>query len=220
MGHSQSIPEEAQLIEFGPLLRIVKTGDVILFSGRGFYSSIIRFGGLGKNWSHVGVIIKDEKGVAYVIESNPPIEGLLDIITGSEKKSGPRMSKLSDRIKGYDGYFIAIRYLENEGPKLARNRLRESLVTFVRSRPRTSKYDYNVTHFWGAAMQSNVDDSENYYCTKFAAGALMKAGILAETKPCENFTLDDFSSLGQLCMKGSWYYEEEVYLELPIKSLV
>lgn len=220
MGQSQSIPSDAYLIQFGELLRNVRTGDVILFSGRGFFSSIIRFGGIGRNWSHVGVIVVNVKGVPYVIESNPPIEGLTDIVTKTWNKSGPRMSKLSDRLRGYDGHFIAIRYLEYEAKILNRNRLRESLIKFVKSRPRSSKYDYNLTHFWGASMQNNVDESENYYCTKFAAGALIESGILTETKPCGNFTLDDFSSLGQLFTKGSWYYEEEKYLELPIKPIV
>ena len=216
MGQAYSIPPGATVLDFARFLGNVRTGDVILFSGRGFFSSFIRCGSLGKNWSHVGVVVveTDASGTRtpFLIDSNTPV-GLHDFASGRDDKSGPQMVNLAQRIIQYDGYFVAARYLD---PSVESEELREawraSLVSYVKSLPVSAKYDTNPADFWGASMRANVDGTPNYYCTEFAAAALQHAGIIEAPIPCENYTLDDFRF--RIPTRAGLRYGEPAYLEL------
>lgn len=223
MGCGSSLPPDARMITYHSLLSTVNTGDLLLFSGKGMLSGLIRFGSLGFNWSHVGIIIvmSDERGqrIPYVIESNPPT-GFRDMITGRFDKSGPQMINLADRLRSYEGHFVALRSLTqmNQSPILDTVRIdyQRKLLEFIRRQPPDSKYDYNPIVFWGALSRSNTDSSRDYFCTEFAAAGLLYAKILQPAQPCENFTLDDFSSIGYLPTWGYLSYSRELYLQLPV----
>ena len=216
MGQAYSVPPGAETLDFATFLSSVRTGDVIMFSGKGFFSSFVRCGSIGKNWSHVGVVVVGEgRGgarVPYLIDSNTPV-GLHDYATGRDDKSGPQMVILAERIIQYKGYFVAVRYLdpEVEIPTM-REGLRASLDSYVKSLPATAKYDKNPADFWGAAMRANVEGSPNYYCTEFAAAALQHAGVIRSAAPCENYTLDDFRF--RIPTVPGWKYGSPVYLRL------
>lgn len=222
MGCGASLPPDARTIQYGELLANVNTGDILLYSGKGISSAIIRCGSLGLNWSHTGIIIvqMDKYGqrVPYVIESNPPT-GLRDVVTGRIDKSGPQMVNLADRLRSYNGFFIAWRPLvNNHNADPGRTFYTKRLLEFVRKQQPHTKYDYNPIDFWGVISRSNTDSSRDYFCTEFAAAALVYAQILQLSQPCENYSLDDFSSIGYLPTFPTVSYDREMYLQLPIKT--
>ena len=86
MGSSPSIPEgAAEFEDTEALLKAAKTGDVLLFCGRGFFSSIVRFGSVGRiGWSHSAVVVTGKTATGgkavWLVESNPPLP-MTDLIT-------------------------------------------------------------------------------------------------------------------------------------------
>lgn len=114
------------------------TGDIVLFSGHGAESYIIRCFGISA-WSHVGIVIKadpgavDENGGLFLWHSPSglfPAEDVLSVQRRKhekkenpfinpddltpKKKSGPQLNRLHDIVNGYVGT-LAIRQLVANG---------------------------------------------------------------------------------------------------------
>lgn len=224
MGSSPSIPEgAAEFEDTEALLKAAKTGDVLLFCGRGFFSSIVRFGSVGRiGWSHSAVVVTGKTATGgkavWLVESNPPLP-MTDLITRTVGKDGPQMLNLRQRLATYDGFFVGLRKLKFKAlldPDIESSERTEwgkrlKAATMIVS---SSTYEYDPTKFWGAATRTNVDTPGSFFCTEFSAYALSVAGILKKTQPFEDFTLDDFASPRALVPTIGLRFDPPIYAKL------
>lgn len=197
MGCFPSIPEGAPIFRsLTDLEDTVETGDVILFSGHGPASSFLRFASLENKWSHTGVVVVTNTPhgpVKWIAESNLPLP-LKDEISKTKQKDGPQLVRLRRRIETYDGFFVAVRRIvPRTKDETVEKKRRESILAFLEEVSHAI-YERDPIKFVGAAYRRNVDNSNAFYCTEFAAEALWRMGILdkAPSRQFENFTLDDF----------------------------
>ena len=114
--------------EFHTLKRYLRTGDPILFSGRGAISTCIELWSESE-WSHIGVVflpteadilwiysqpnpptLRMQANRPYLFESNLSEEELPNILTGVPK-SGCRLVDLEDKIENYHGNEFAVRFV-------------------------------------------------------------------------------------------------------------
>lgn len=96
--------------KYSEIKNSLNTGDLVLFSGSGFYSNVVKFSTCS-NWSHIGVIIRcrhrnnseGKKSTLYLLHSSLQVMKYpcIDIISGQEK-SGPQLNRLIDVIRTYD----------------------------------------------------------------------------------------------------------------------
>jgi hypothetical protein len=79
----------------------MKTGDLLLWSGKGDVSNIIKFG-TGSEFSHVGKVVRSDERDAVLLWESTTLSNVRDIETGRYTK-GVQLVSLSDRLARYDG---------------------------------------------------------------------------------------------------------------------
>lgn len=175
----------------------LKTGDILLFSGKGGISEGIKFFTLSK-WSHVGMIYRfddprDAKGTIFCWESTT-LSDLKDADTGKLSKGVQRV-ELSERLERCFamGYEITVRPLSEP---LSDDMIR-TLNDFrheVSGRP----YEKDKIELLKAAYDwifgDNKEDLSSLFCSELVAEAYQRMGLLTEKTPSNEYTPKDFSS--------------------------
>ena len=87
----------------------LKTGDLVLFSGKGGISAGIKWATLSR-WSHIGMIVVFAEYDFVTVWESTTLSSLVDLDTKVPRK-GVQLVPLSSRIEGYDGE-VAVRQLE------------------------------------------------------------------------------------------------------------
>lgn len=175
----------------------LKTGDIILFSGKGGISYGIKFFTLSK-WSHVGMVYKiedplDAKGSVFCWESTL-LTDLNDADTG-KLTMGVQRIELSERLERCfaSGYEISIRPLSNpltDDMVRALNDFRHE----VSGRP----YEKDKIELLNAAYDGlfgeNKEDLSSLFCSELVAEAYQRMKLLTEKTPSNEYTPKDFST--------------------------
>ena len=90
----------------------LKTGDIVIFSGKSAISNFIKLFSGGK-WSHVGMVLRvKELDDAVLLWESTTLSNVVDVETQSAAK-GVQLVPMSQRVASYDGE-IAVRAL-NKG---------------------------------------------------------------------------------------------------------
>ena len=85
-------------------LSMLQTGDVLLFSGNGLSSDVIRWF-TGSSWTHVGMIVRlDDVDEPLLLESNRGSESI-DLFSG-EALAGVSLVPLARKLMDYDGDIV------------------------------------------------------------------------------------------------------------------
>ena len=87
----------------------LKTGDIVLFSGKGGISHAIKLT-TNSMWSHVGMVLRLPRSQAVFLWESTTLTNLKDAIDG-RVKHGVQLVLLSDRLRTYDGE-VSIRRLQ------------------------------------------------------------------------------------------------------------
>ncbi|MDO9175199.1 MAG: hypothetical protein Q7V62_10375, partial [Actinomycetota bacterium] len=91
------------------LLARVESGDLVLFSGRGFVSGAIRVFTRSR-WSHVGMVVRDPSSGEVLLLESTVTEESADVALGRPVR-GVQVVRLVEKLAVYDGS-IALRRLE------------------------------------------------------------------------------------------------------------
>lgn len=189
----------------------LKTGDIVLFSGKGGISAGVKWATLSR-WSHVGMILKLPEYDFVTVWESTTLSSLVDLDTQVPRK-GVQLVPLSARIKDYDGE-IAVRQLD--GVTFEDSDIQEliKLRHEVAGRP----YEKNVIELIKAAYDGplgrNTEDLTSLFCSELVAEAYQRLGLLSEDKPSNEYTPCDFSEKKKeklKLLKGS--LGEEIYMK-------
>lgn len=164
----------------------LKTGDVVLFSGKGFVSRMIQLFTWSK-YSHVGLVV-ERLGKLYVWESTT-LSNLPDIFTG-EKTTGVQTVNLFDRIHTYDGE-IAYRGLKQPLTR-AQKRVYKAFRDKVRGRP----YEKSKVQLARSAvdlLSGQKEDLSSLFCSEMNAEAYQVLELVTEDKSSSEYTPADFA---------------------------
>lgn len=168
----------------------LKTGDIVLFSGRAWLSRIIQIG-TRSPWSHIGIVVRFTDPFDFVAlwES--------DITLG-----GVQLTNLSARVKSYKGN-VAIRHLE--GVTLGNDEIK--ILHNVREELKLRPYQVNKFEMiravydkglWLAKAQKK--DISSLFCSELTAETLQRIGILNPNLSSNEFTPGDFDESAKLKM--------------------
>ena len=188
----------------------LKTGDIVLFSGKGGISAGVKWATLSR-WSHVGMILVLPEYDFVTIWESTTLSSLVDLDTKVPRK-GVQLVPLSARIKDYDGE-IAVRQLngvffeDNDIKKLMQ--LRHELA----GRPYEEHIIELIKAAYDGPLGRNTEDLTSLFCSELVAEAYQRLGLLSEDPPSNEYTPYDFSekNMELKLIKGS--LGEEIFMK-------
>lgn len=193
----------------------LKTGDILLFSGKGGISEGIKFFTVSK-WSHVGMVYRfddprDAKGSVFCWESTT-LSNLEDADTGKLTKGVQRV-ELSERLERCfaGGYEICVRPLSSP---LTNDMIRK-LNDFrhdVSGRPYEKDKIELLKAAYDGIFGANKEDLSSLFCSELVAEAYQRIGLLTEKTPSNEYTPKDFSSEKSISLElgYSFLYETAI----------
>lgn len=171
----------------------MKPGDVIAFGGKGDFSNIIKWA-TRSNVSHVGVIMQSV--MRSDTASNP--KGFFNQIIESTTLngfSGVSISRLSDRIRHYNGEMWWL-------PLSLASRKALDLRTFFNFCLHQKGKPYDISQAVKSALDAldkipfvgrlthNVEDFSRFFCSELVAAALEKGGVIKKINASEVTPID------------------------------
>jgi len=177
----------------------IKTGDLVLFSGKGGISEGIKLFTVSK-WSHVAMALRVPEWELVLVWESTTVSNLKDVVDGVAKR-GVQLVVLSDRIRTYKGE-VSIRHLRGidvNSDGHARDALR-ALRSEVRNRP----YEEDKLQLIRATLDGpfgigeNDADLSSLFCSELIAEAYQRMGLLPSEPPSNEYTPKDFSDKGSL----------------------
>lgn len=182
----------------------LKTGDTLLFSGRGPASLAIQIGTLCK-WSHVGLIIRDDLDIVMSWESTMLVNQ--PSLDSGIIESGVMLLDLGRRIREYNGE-IAVRRLQ--APLTV-----AEIATMMEMRHEFHQvpYEKNIIELIRAAYDgpfgANVEDLSSIFCSELWAAFYKRISLLPPKKPSNEYTPEDCSRENLNYILGSIDYLKE-----------
>ena len=168
----------------------LQTGDIVLFSGKGSISDIIKRVTACK-WSHVGMVLKSEDWDMALLWESTTLSNIADLESGVPRQ-GVQLVPLSARLASYDGE-VSIRALTT--PLISSQR--ETLKAF-RKEMTGRAYEEDKLELarsaydgWGGG---NREDLSSLFCSELVAEAFQRIGLLSEAIPSNEYTPKDFST--------------------------
>ncbi|MCC1496517.1 hypothetical protein [Alcanivorax sp. 1008] len=174
----------------------LQTGDVLLFSGKGLSSEVIRWF-TGSYWTHVGVIVRlDELDEPILLESNLG-PASVDLISG-EAQSGVSLVQVERKLSDYQGE-IAIRRRQGEPLTLRQRRLVRRLVKRLYRRPyRHYLWRQVIDRLPGVRRR----DYSAMFCSELVAELYRRLGWLPEDVRCGGFFPGHFAAESFVLQQG------------------
>lgn len=181
--------------DYSQIRSAVKPGDIIAFGGKGNFSELIKWA-TRATVSHVGIImqaqIKDVPGIGE--------DGYLNQIIESASlngKSGVTISRLSERVKTYNGEIWVLRLAADARKKLEPNQrtfydwcLNQENKPYDVPQALKSALDLMDKALGTASQTLNKEDFSSFFCSELAAGALEKATVLPPINASEVTPID------------------------------
>jgi hypothetical protein len=199
-------------IRFEEIASGLRTGDIVLFSGKGFASAGIKRI-LGCAWSHVGLVVHGAAGGGPLLLESTPCRDLVDVLTG-KRTGGVRLVGLSERLASFDGA-VAARWLD---PALAPAQIERlmGLVRQLHGRP----YERDVLELLLSVsdrVERRWEDFASLFCSELIAEVLQGIGLLDDVgqggRPSNEYTPRHFSSAHDLELKHGFAFGPEIRLD-------
>lgn len=174
------------------------TGDIILFSGKSFFSKFIEFF-TGSNYSHIGMIVKTPinftvprlKTGSFFWESG---EEPSQIEVPGDKVLGVQFTDLEKTVAEYDGD-IYIRQLEWNLAESYRHLILSKEHEKLHNLPYdASPADWLKTYF---GFSSNEQRQDSFFCSAFIGYLYCKLGLLPENTKWDLLEPGSFSESNQ-----------------------
>lgn len=172
----------------------LKTGDIVLFSGRGLASWLIQQATRSK-WSHVGMVVRLPEYDMVLLWESTLLSGVADV-EAKKILGGVQLTPLSARIASYQGD-VAVRRLNVE---LTMEDIEavHALRREIKGRP----YERDPVQFWrsaldvpGTQLAANArEDLSSVFCSEMVAAAFMRMKLLPDDAPSNEFTPRDFGT--------------------------
>ena len=205
-------------MKYSQIRNKLKTGDVILFSGKGGISDGIKFFSRSI-WSHVAIVykIKDKsigEDTLFCWESTT-LNNIKDAETGKLTKGVQRV-ELSERLEKCfaTGYKISIRQLSKPldiDMLKALNTFREE----VKGKPYEKSTIQLIKAAWDGLFSflDNKEDLSSLFCSELLAAAYQKMGLLGPEPPSNEYIPKDFSKASKLQLLHGYSLNKEIVIE-------
>ena len=198
------------MISYSIIRNELKTGDLVLYSARGAFSDVIKYGTLSK-FSHVGMVMRiPEYDFLTIWESTMPSN--IDNLESSPPRMGVQLVPLSDRVHKYSGD-IAVRQLK--GASLPTGTLLKLME--LRKQLRSKSYKHEKVQLLKSANDGpfghNHKDLSAIFCSELVAEAYQCLGLLTDEKSSNEYTPADFSEKKMRKLNGHFFLSDEMLVK-------
>ncbi|HWR82197.1 MAG TPA: hypothetical protein VN285_02735 [Candidatus Deferrimicrobium sp.] len=192
----------------------LKTGDVILFSGKGGVSDWIKLF-TSSAWSHIGMVLSLPDMDMVLLMESTTLSNLPDFETGRARK-GVQLVPLSERLRLYNGK-VAVRKLSKpitEGMAAALGKFRKRASRL----PYEKKVGQLIRAAWDGPLGGNKQNLSSVFCSEPVAESYQRMGSLPEPPkgwPSNEFTPRDFSTEARqpLNLLGKYELGDETWIK-------
>ncbi len=189
----------------------LKTGDLVLFSGKGGISDLIKLFSGGK-WSHVGMIVViPEFDNAVLLWESTTLSNVADVET-SLKVKGVQLVPLSQRVKTYGGE-VSVRQLSKPITDEMATSLAEARKALSRKPYERSECELLKAAWDGFLGDSKGEDLSSLFCSELIAEAYQAMELLPEHPaglPSNEYTPIDFSERRALKLLNGFSLGKEI----------
>lgn len=168
----------------------LKTGDIVLFSGKGAFSSTIKWF-TKSEFSHVGMVVVLEGYDSVMIWESTTLSNITDLDTGTLRQ-GVQLGYLSERIDKYDGE-IKIRKLSVKPSRAQIDKL-SKLRAKLKGKPYEKSKIELIKSAYDGVLGSNKEDISSLFCSELVAEAYYSMGLLSKPPASNEYTPADWSS--------------------------
>ncbi len=166
------------------------TGDIVLFSGKGRVSNVIKWASKTP-WSHVGMVYKMHSDTRVMVAESTTLSDISDVITG-KRSEGVQIVPLSQRLVKYDGA-VAIRQISGTRSMGSLEAI-DGWIRMVHQRPyEKSTWQLIKAQYDGFLLPPNEEDFSSLFCSELVAEALQVMGALDGATPANEYVPADFS---------------------------
>lgn len=188
----------------------LKTGDIVLFSGKSAVSNVIKLFSGGK-WSHVGMVLRlPQFADAVMLWESTTLSDIKDVETGLAIK-GVQLVPLSQRVAGYNGE-VTVRILSKPITKPMFEALAERRKELSRKPYERGETELIKAAWDGLGGASKGEDLSSLFCSELVAEAYQAMGLLPEWPkglPSNEYTPIDFSNRRKLSLSAPYELADE-----------
>lgn len=191
-------------MKYSEIRELLRTGDVVMFKGKGLVSWIIsRLGGK----SHVGVVYRPNREAVLLYESTT-LSDLRDVSTG-RKVRGVQLVNFSQRVATYRGR-IWVRRLDK-----ALDSGQRRIMVKTREEFAGKAYEQSLWQLIRAGFKWKLQQKDlgSLFCSELVAEVYQRMGILKDTIPSNEFNPGDFAKGG--CV-DDFMVGNRLGMEIPI----
>jgi hypothetical protein len=199
---------------YADLREELKTGDILLFSGKGAISDGIKFF-CGSKWSHVGMVyrMKDNVGDSVFCWESTTLSNVQDAETGRLTKGVQRV-ELSERLERCfaSGYEVSVRKLNQQldmNMLIALDQFRHE----ISGRPYEKHRLELIKAAWDGWLGQNKEDLSSLFCSEMVAEAYQRMGLLSGDMPSNEYTPKDFSDERKLSLLEGYTLAAEIKID-------
>jgi len=181
------------MVKYHEIRMAMKTGDLVLFSGEGFVSNLIKLATRSK-YSHVGMVLKINQFDFIALWESTTLNSAGDI--NGQYVKGVQISQLSARIDDFEGevYWRPLQWPIGHDGLLKLAQLRQELKG---RRYETSENELFKSVYDGI-LGNNEHDLSSVFCSELVAEAYQTVGLLSADRPSNEFTPADFGIISDL----------------------
>lgn len=179
--------------DYATLRRSLKTGDLLLFSGKSLASDSIKWATFSP-WSHVGLVLRlPEHPFTCLWEASPDAD--LPCLDRGLPAPGAQLVPLEERLQRYPGS-VGLRRLQGTRLRLKDLTALQGLRRQLTGRP----YERNLLELAAAAYDgpggAQKENLASLFCSELVAEAYQALGLLGggtRQRPSNEYTPADFS---------------------------
>ncbi len=169
----------------------LRTGDIVLFSGKGLVSTVIkRF--TRSPWSHVGMVIRSIELDMLLLWESTTLSKVKDVRSDTLKQ-GVQLVALGERISAYDGT-VAVRQLEDTCVNGKRLEALKEFRAEIKDRPYEESKLELLKSAYDGPFGHNEEDLSSIFCSEMVAEAYQRMGFLTEDTSSNEYDPADFGN--------------------------
>lgn len=166
----------------------LKTGDLVLFSGRSFAARIVR-GFTGSRWSHVGLVVRQPDMPQTPLLWEATLASKAHDITEGKAFDGVQLVALDDRIASYPG-LVAVRRLQYVQTNAQARAHLEMLIEEWRAKPYRNFIRQHITA-WMRGEEA-LSFRRGGFCSELVAEVYRRWSLLPQSRPAHHYVPRDF----------------------------
>lgn len=187
---AQQRPRHLRSLPYTQLRSQLKTGDLVLFSGRTLAARLVRWW-TGSPWSHIGIIVRlPEYADTPMLWEATRANTVADIHCG-EIMDGVQLVSLDAKLASYPGDIAVRRLLDVQGSRERSERL-ESMMQAWAAQPYRNQIKKQLEVWWLGKDHEDTHISRGGFCSELVAEVYKQLRLLPGDKPSMHYMPRDF----------------------------